>query len=109
MKELLIFLAASFAIVVGTITDKTTGQPLVGVVVTTTAANQHLRARTDAQGHFTLGNLPAGTYTLHLSSDDVPPQTLHIQVKEKDAHLNLRACSTTLDYKCGGGSSPGGS
>ena len=109
MTGISILLTIVLAAVTGTILDKTTGQPLAGVRVTTAAGDHQVKTRTDAQGRFSLGSLPDGIYTLHLSSDDVPPQTIRLRVAGKTARLTLRACSTTLDYTCGGQNSPGGS
>ena len=103
----LVFLAA-LTILTGTITDKTTGQPLVGVSVTTTAGKQELHALTNRQGRFQFRNIADGNYTLHLSSHDVPPQTMQVRVTGKTTHVTLSACSTTLDYSCSGPDMPGG-
>lgn len=108
MTSLLIAAAVALASVTGVVTDKTTGQPLPGVSITAVASQKSVRAVTDAQGRFTLGRIPDGTYTLHLSSHDVPPQTFHVRVAGRSPHLTLSACSTTLDYSCGGQSLPGG-
>ncbi len=108
MKHLPLLLSAALAIVTGTLTDKTTGQPLIGVTVTTTASHQRVQAKTDAHGHFSLGNLPSGNYTLRLSSPDVPAQSTPIRVSGPTTTVKLKACSTTLDYNCGNGGSPGG-
>lgn len=99
---------AALTILTGTITDKTTGQPLVGVNVTTTAGKHELHALTNRQGRFEFPDLTAGSYTLHLSSHDVPPQTMQVRVTGKTTHVTLSACSTTLDYSCSGPDMPGG-
>lgn len=108
MKHLPVHLAAALAILSGTITDKTTGQPLQDVTVTTTAGSQTLRARTDAQGHFELKHVADGDYTLHMSSRDVPAQTVTVRVHGSSTHVSFKACSMTLDYSCGAGDSSGG-
>lgn len=101
-------LAATLAvtILIGQVTDKTTGQPLVGVQITGTLHSSHFAATTNEHGLFHL-NLPPGRYTLHLSSSDVPPQQHDIVVKGKHQSVTLQACSSTLDYSCGQGG-PGG-
>lgn len=101
-------LAAALAvtILIGQVTDKTTGQPLVGVQIMATVHSTHAVATTNKHGLFHL-NLPPGKYTLHLSSADVPPQQHELVVKGKQQSVTLRACSTTLDYSCGQGG-PGG-
>lgn len=108
MKHLSVYFAAVLAVLTGTVTDKTTGQPLQGVTVTATAGSQTLRARTDAEGHFVLKHVANGDYKLHLSSRDVPSQTVDVQVRGTSAHVSLKACSMTLDYSCGAGDSSGG-
>jgi len=50
----------------GTVTDQTTGQPVIGArvgVVGTTLVTQ-----TNAEGHYTLGRIPAGQVTLRVSA-----------------------------------------
>lgn len=103
-------LLAAIAVLTGTVSDKTTGQPLTGVTITTQHAGHTFTARTNAAGRFALRNMPDGTYTLHLSSKDVPDQSIQVRVKGSTTHVHLRACSTTLDYSCGqgGGNGPGG-
>ncbi|MBV8638405.1 MAG: DUF2012 domain-containing protein [Candidatus Eremiobacteraeota bacterium] len=108
MNHLPVYLAAVFAVLSGTITDKTTGQPLQGVTVTATAGAHTLRTKTDAEGHFVLSHVNDGDYALHLSSRDVPAQTVHVRVHGASTHVTLKACSTTLDYSCGAGDSSGG-
>ncbi len=108
MTHLPVYVAAVFAVLSGTITDKTTGQPLEGVTVTATAGSHTLRARTDSDGHFALSKIADGDYALHLSSRDVPAQTVHVHVRGTATHVTLKACSMTLDYSCGAGDSGGG-
>ncbi len=98
----------AFAVLTGTIHDKTTGQPLTGVTVTTRQGPNTFTARSDSNGRFTLRGLADGKYTLHLSSHDVPAQDFQVRIEGSQAHVNLRACSTTLDYSCGGGGYPSG-
>ena len=87
----------ALAVVVGTITDRTTGQPLTGVTVAAGAV--HTTSRAD--GTYRLGGVKPGRMTLTFSSDDVPPQHLTITVGTTPSRADLRACSTTLDYNCG--------
>lgn len=107
MKHLPAFMAA-LAVLSGTISDNTTGQPLTDVTVTTQHGAHKFSARTDSDGQFTLRDIPDGSYTLHLSSHDVPEQSTQVQVKGNATHVHLHACSTTLDYSCGGGMPGGG-
>ncbi|MGA2391938.1 MAG: carboxypeptidase regulatory-like domain-containing protein [Candidatus Lustribacter sp.] len=88
--------ALAFAILVGSITDRTTGQPLGGVTVAIGAA--HAVSRAD--GSFRLTMPKAGHAVVSVSSDDVPPQQFPVTVGGK-APVRLRVCSTTLDYNCG--------
>jgi protocatechuate 3,4-dioxygenase beta subunit len=97
--------AAVAAVLFGRITDITTGQPLPNVRV---VAGSHA-ATTDAHGAYRIVGLPPGHYTLTVRSSDVPPQHFNVDVKGSNASMqfDLRACSTTLDYMCGG-PAPGG-
>jgi hypothetical protein len=90
------FAALAFAIVVGSITDRTTGQPLAGVTVAIGAAH----AVSHADGSFRLNVPRAGHAVVSVSSDDVPPQQFPVMVGAK-APVRLRVCSTTIDYNCG--------
>ncbi len=102
-----ICLSLALAVLIGTITDKTTGQPLAGVTVTTTAGSHTLRTRTDESGHFTFKALADGTYNVQLSSRDVPPQSVKVRVQGKTTHVTFKTCSMTLDYSCGDDSGGG--
>ena len=95
--------ALAFTLLVGQITDKTTGQPLRGVRVEIRERRATLHANTGSDGRFRLAGVTPGTHVLHYSSDDVPPQTLSIVVKGAKQQLRITACSTTLDYSCGSG------
>lgn len=99
--------AAALTLFVGHITDKTTGQPLIGVHISATAHDKHYTATTNAHGLFHLA-LPGGHYQLRLSSSDVPPQMQDVTVSGKRQSITLQACSTTLDYACGAGPGGGG-
>lgn len=90
--------AFALAVVVGHVTDATTGQPLPHVTV---AIGSH-HAATDAHGSYRLAGVAPGRYTLTASSDDVPPQHRTVVVKQSgDTSVDLVLCSTTLDYGCG--------
>jgi Carboxypeptidase regulatory-like domain len=89
-------LAIALVIVAGSISDRTTSQPLPGVTVTIGAA--HTVSRAD--GSFRLSVAKAGAAVVSVSSDDVPPQQFNVKLAPP-AHVNLRVCSTTLDYNCG--------
>ncbi len=85
------------AVLAGTITDKTTGQPLAGVVVAVGAAH----TTSHADGSYRLSGVKPGPATLTVSSDDVPPQRFAVTLGPATTHANLTVCSTTLDYNCG--------
>ena len=87
----------AFAVLIGNLTDRTTGQPLGGVHVTLGTASTTSRA----DGSFRLKGLKPGHATLRVSSDDVPPQQFSVTIGKATSHANLRLCSTTLDYNCG--------
>lgn len=89
----------SLTLLFGQITDKTTGQPLRGVVVDAQGAHASANATTDARGRFHL-RLAPGWYTLEFQSNDVPPQEHRVRVRGSTQHVGLQACSTTLDYSC---------
>jgi hypothetical protein len=92
------FLASlALAILLGTITDRTTGQPLSGVLVT--VGSVHATSQDD--GSYKLSGVTPGRVTLSVSSDDVPPQHFPVTVRPSTTHADLRVCSTTLDYNCG--------
>jgi hypothetical protein len=92
--------ALALAVLVGRVTDATTGQPLRGVTV---AVGSH-ETTTDANGAYKLSGLAPGPQTLSASSDDVPLQRRNVVVKQQSAPttVDLVLCSTTLDYGCGG-------
>lgn len=96
--------ALALAVLVGHVTDATTGQPLPNVTI---AVGTH-RATTDAHGAYRMTGLTPGSYTLSATSDDVPLQHRSVVVKSSaQTTADLVLCSTTLDYGCGGGSGPG--
>jgi hypothetical protein len=90
-------LTIALAIVTGTIGDRTTGQPLMGVGITIGSAH----ATTKADGRFRLTGVKPGPATLMVESDDVPPQHFSVKIGAKTTRVELRVCSTTLDYNCG--------
>ncbi|MDQ2873229.1 MAG: carboxypeptidase-like regulatory domain-containing protein [Candidatus Eremiobacteraeota bacterium] len=100
--------AVALAVLLGHVRDKTTGQPLSGVVVEATNAHVTLTARTTTSGNFRFARVAPGHYTLKLHSSDIPPQTFEVDVRKHTEKVNLRACSTTLDYSCFGVDGGGG-
>jgi Carboxypeptidase regulatory-like domain len=89
--------ALAFAILIGTISDRTTGQPMPGVTVTFGAAH----AVSHADGTYKLTGVKPGRGSLGVSSDDVPPQHFAVTAGSGTSRADLRVCSTTLDYNCG--------
>ncbi|HKU66614.1 MAG TPA: carboxypeptidase-like regulatory domain-containing protein [Candidatus Baltobacteraceae bacterium] len=98
-------LALMLSLLLGQITDKTTGQPLRGVHVQVAQGHAVLHALTGRDGRFRIGGLRPGTHSLRYWSDDVPPQTIAVRIRGAKAAIGITACSTTLDYSCAG---PGG-
>lgn len=89
--------ALALVVLIGHVTDATTGQPLVNVTIAVGSRN----ATTDKHGAYRIGGLTPGQYTLSASSNDVPPQHRSVVVKSSaQTTLNLVLCSTTLDYSC---------
>jgi protocatechuate 3,4-dioxygenase beta subunit len=86
----------------GRVLDRTTGQPLPHVRVSSGTAS----ATTDARGRFTLRGLRAGNVNLLLESDDVPAQHATVKVGDGTTRRDLRVCSTTLDYNCSSPDTP---
>jgi Carboxypeptidase regulatory-like domain len=99
------YAALVLAVLIGHVTDATTGQPLPNVTI---AIGSH-RTTTDKHGAYRLGGLSPGHYTLSASSKDVPPQQRSAVVnRSAQTTLDLVLCSTTLDYSCAGaGPGPG--
>jgi hypothetical protein len=97
--------AFAIALLLGQITDKTTGQPLRGVQVRIRQGAATLRAVTGEDGRFRLSGVRPGAYVLNYSSDDVPPGSVRVRVSGAREAIRITACSTTLDYSCTG---PGG-
>jgi protocatechuate 3,4-dioxygenase beta subunit len=96
--------ALALALLAGRVLDRTTGQPLAHVRV----SSGHVSATTDAAGRFTLRGLPPGHADVLLESDDVPAQHASVTLGPGTTHRDLRACSTTLDYNCSSPGAPSG-
>ncbi|MBD5606208.1 MAG: carboxypeptidase regulatory-like domain-containing protein [Candidatus Eremiobacteraeota bacterium] len=84
------------ALLAGHVVDRTTGQGLANVRVTAGGAS----TVTDRAGAYALHGVKAGALTITLESDDVPRQTFPVTIRGSKTHLDVRACSTTLDYEC---------
>jgi hypothetical protein len=88
----------SFAVLVGTISDRTTGQPLPGVLVAVGATHSTSRA----DGSYRLSGLKPGRATLTVSSNEgVPPQQFSVTVGNATSRADVRVCDIALDYNCG--------
>ncbi len=88
--------ALAVAVLVGHVTDRTTGQPLAGVEVR--VGNAH--AKTNGDGAYRLAGVKPGQAAVTLESDDVPPQQFTIRVGAGTTKRDFTACSITLDYRC---------
>ena|SRR6185437_521099 len=95
----------ALTVLLGQITDKTTGQPLHGVQVEVAQGRRTLRAVTGGDGRFRLTGINPGSHTLRYWSNDVPASSISVNVRGSKAEIGITACSTTLDYSCAG---PGG-
>jgi hypothetical protein len=90
--------SVALAVLLGTISDRTTGQPLPGVVVS--VGNAHTTSHGD--GSYRLSGVKPGSATLTVSSSDgVPPQHFTITVGKTTSRDDLRVCDIALDYNCG--------
>ena len=93
---MIVVAALAAAVLGGTITDRTTGQPLPGVHVRVGRA----RATTGPDGRYAIHGVAPGACTLTLESSDVPPESIRVTLKRGSNRRDVRACSTTLDYGC---------
>jgi protocatechuate 3,4-dioxygenase beta subunit len=91
---------AALVVLVGRVSDATTGQPLPHVTI----AVGSQQTTTDEHGAYRLTGVRPGRYTLTASSKDVPPQHRSVVIRQQSAPttLDLVLCSTTLDYSCAG-------
>lgn len=97
--------ALAFTLLIGQVTDRTTGQPLHGVHFDLAQGQKSLHSTSDADGRFSFKNVTPGKHTLRYSSSDVPPQKISVTVHGAKQEVTITACSMTLDYSCTG---PGG-
>ena len=82
--------AANTGKITGTITDKKTGEPLIGVNVV--IENTHWGAMTDLDGFFSIINIPPGKYTVKASFVG------YIPMIKKDVIINIDI-NTRLDFQ----------
>ncbi|HMA62337.1 MAG TPA: TonB-dependent receptor [bacterium] len=78
--------------IMGTVVDKSTGQPMMGVNVQIQGTS--LGAATDANGHYSIINIPPGTYTLRFSM--IGYQT--VRVTKVKVNIDL---TTNIDVEMG--------
>ena len=76
----------------GTVRDENSGEPLVGVNVVVEEAS--MGAATDMDGHYSIINLPPGTYTLRFSMIGYRP----VRVTQVEVNIDL---TTTIDVEMG--------
>jgi hypothetical protein len=102
-------LALALAVFAGRLLDTTTGQPLPGVTVQLSGPST-ASVTSDRLGRFTIKSLKAGTYTVTMQSKDVPQQRINVDLHANTTTvLDIKICSSTLDYHCGdGGGGSGG-
>ena len=95
----LAMLALALVTFSGTLLDRTTNQPLTGVRINAGGPSR-AGASTDSRGKFRLSNLKPGHYTITVQSKDVPEQSFDFTIN-RSTSKTIKACSTTLDYRCG--------
>ena len=78
--------------ITGTVTSNATGKPIPGVEVTASGGSTYDNATTDANGNYTLNNLPTGSYQLYFSD----PQDLHLPQYYDDAATSANATSVAV-------------
>lgn len=93
------FAALALAVLVGRITDRTTGQSLSGLRVTTIGPTR-AAARTDSDGRYVFRNLRPGKYTLVIRGKGVPTVRARIALTGRKTTKNLAVCNVALDYSC---------
>ncbi len=101
-------LALALAVFAGRLLDTTTGQPLTGVTIHVEGPSA-ATVTSDQLGRFTIKSLKSGTYTVTMQSKDVPFQRITVQLHANTTTvLDIKICSSTLDYHCGSSGGPGG-
>ncbi len=81
--------------IVGHVNDSATGEPLGGVHIQATDANQAFSVSTDADGRFELPSLSPGTMVLHFSKDgyQLVEATLELSMNElRTLNISSRRC-----------------
>lgn len=86
----------------GTVTDKTTGDPLsnISVAIFNNSTNQKLTGTTDSTGAYSIQSIPVGTYDVEVEGDDYGATDVN--------DLSLPAGNTVKNFTMSkGGSIPG--
>ncbi len=91
--------ALALAMLVGRVTDRTTGQSLAGLNVTTIGPT-HAVARTGADGRYMFRHLRPGKYTLVIRGKGVPTVRTRISLAGRTTTKNVVVCNVALDYSC---------
>ncbi len=87
------------AVLVGHITDQTTGQSLAGLHVSTLGPTR-TTVRTDADGRYVLRNLRPGRYTIVVRGKGVPTVRTTLVVSARTQRRDFVVCNVALDYSC---------
>ncbi len=94
--------ALVLSVFAGRLVDTTTGQPLPGVSIRL-AGPSSASVTSDRLGRFRIKALKPGSYTVKMQSQDVPQQQIGVTLRANTTTvLDIKICSTTLDYHCGG-------
>ncbi len=91
--------AIAFVVLVGRITDRTTGQSLARLTVTLTGPS-HASARTGPDGRYRLLRLRPGIYRLTIRGKGVPTVRTSIRLEGRRVTKNFVVCNIALDYSC---------
>ena len=85
-------MATEEATLSGTVTAKSTGDPLSGISVAifNDSTNQKLTGKTDSSGAYSIQSIPVGTYNVEVEGDDYAPTNLD--------DLSLPAGNTTRNF-----------
>ncbi|MGC8484651.1 MAG: carboxypeptidase-like regulatory domain-containing protein [Candidatus Baltobacteraceae bacterium] len=89
----------ALAVLVGRITDRTTGQPLAGLEITATGPSR-ARTQTDSEGRYTFRSLHPGHYSLEIRGKGVPLVQKYVYVSASKTTENITVCNVALDYSC---------
>src|SRR5699024_9691304 len=84
-----LFHAAAFSqgSITGTVIDKKTGETMPGTNVSIQSINKG--ASTDADGHYTINNIPTGTYTLTVSFIGYQKFSTQVQISDGEQKLDI--------------------